>query len=219
MREAVVLVHGIWMNGLEFWRLRRGLERAGYECHIFKYHVWGKSLSDTAERLRVFAEGIDAPVVHFVAHSLGGIVLMHLFDQFPFVKEGRVVLLASPVNGSVVAQRLGRTVLTRWAVGRSLEHGLDGNVPAWRGWRDIGTISGSLPLGVGLLVGGLDVPHDGTVSVEETQLDRVTDGIILPVSHTGILFSSEVKMQVITFLRAGKFDEATVTPIPDSGMA
>ena len=219
MREAVVLVHGVWMNGLEFWRLRRNLERAGYDCHVFKYHVWGKSLTETAGHLHEFAESLDAPVVHFVGHSLGGIVLMHLFDQFPFAKEGRIVLLASPVNGSVVAQRLGRTVLTRWAVGRSLEQGLDGNVPRWNGWREIGTISGSLPLGVGLIVGGLDAPHDGTVSVEETELDRATDGIILPVSHMGILFSSEVAQQVLIFLRAGKFDEETVTPLPDSGVA
>ena len=62
MREAVVLVHGIWMNGLEFWRLRRNLERAGYECHIFKYHVWGKSLTETAGHLHEFAESLDGRI-------------------------------------------------------------------------------------------------------------------------------------------------------------
>ena len=219
MREAVILVHGVWMNGLEFWRLRRSLEHAGYECHTFKYHVWGKPLAETAERLHKVAEGLDAPVVHFVAHSLGGIVLMHLFDEFPFAKEGRVVLLASPVNGSVVARRLNSTAITRWMLGQSVESGLAGNVPAWRGWRDIGTISGSLPLGVGLIVGGPSLPHDGTVSVEETALKGATDSIVLPVSHTGILFSFDVAQQVITFLRAGKFDEDTVTPLPESGVA
>ena len=219
MREAVVLVHGIWMNGLEFWRLRRNLERAGYECHTFKYNVWGKPLAETAVRLHDFVEAIDVPVVHFVGHSLGGIVLMHLFDQFPFTKEGRVVLLASPVNGSVVARRLNYSSLTRWTLGQSMEQGLDGHAPDWKGWQDIGTIAGSLPLGVGILVGGLDIPHDGTVSAEETLLDGATDGIILPVSHMGILFSSEVVQQVMIFLRAGKFDEDTVTPLPDSGVA
>lgn len=220
MREAVVLVHGIWVNGLEFWRLRRTLERAGYECHTFKYHVWGKPLAETAQRLYEFTEGIDAPVVHFVGHSLGGVVLMHLFDQFPFVtKDGRIVLLASPVNGSVVAKRLACLPLTRWALGQSLGNGLDGNVPKWKGWQKIGTIAGTLPLGMGLIVGGPSLPHDGTVSVEETILKGATDGIILPVSHTGILISTDVATQVVTFLRAGKFDEETVTPIPDSSIA
>ena len=219
MREAVVLVHGIWMNGLEFWRLRRNLERAGYECHVFKYHVWGKPLSETAARLHEFAESIDAPVVHFVAHSLGGIVLMHLFDQFPFAKEGRIVLLGSPVNGSVVARRLNSTVLTRWSLGQSMEYGLGGNVPAWRGWRDIGTISGSLPFGVGLIIGGPSLPHDGTVSVEETCLKGATDSLILPVSHSGILFSAEAAQQAVIFLQTGRFDEETLTAIPDSSAA
>ncbi|MCK4706241.1 MAG: alpha/beta hydrolase [Gammaproteobacteria bacterium] len=219
MRETVVLVHGIWMNGIEFWRLRQKLTRAGYECHVFKYHVWGKSLPETAIRLHEFAETIDAPIVHFVGHSLGGIVLMHLFDQFPFAKEGRIVLLASPVNGSAVAKRLNHTPLTCWALGQSIEQALDGDVPAWRGWRDIGTISGSFPLGVGLLVGGLDLPHDGSVSVEETQLKGASDCVLMPVSHMGILFSSDVAQQVIVFLQTGKFDEETLTAIPDSGMA
>ena len=219
MREAVVLVHGIWMNGLEFWRLRRNLELAGYECHVFKYHVWGKPLAETAACLNEFVQGIDAPVVHFVGHSLGGIVLLHLFDQFPFAKQGRVVLLASPVNGSIVAKRLGATRLTRWTLGQSLQNGLDGKVSAWRGWQDVGTISGSLPLGVGLMVGGLKSPHDGTVTVEETQFVGAVDSLVLPVSHLGILFSLDVAQQVVIFLRTGKFDEATLTAIPDSSVA
>jgi pimeloyl-ACP methyl ester carboxylesterase len=219
MREAVVLVHGIWMNGLEFWRLRRKLERAGYECHIFKYHVWGKSLADTATRLHEFVAAIDAPVVNFVGHSLGGLVLLHLFEQFPFNSKGRIVLLASPVNGSAVARRLAGTRWTRWLMGQSMARGLTGDAPPWRGWQDIGTISGTFPIGMGLIVGGPDLPHDGTVSVEETLLRGATDSIIVPVSHLAMLFSSEVAQQVITFLRAGKFDEDTVTPIPDSGLA
>lgn len=219
MREAVVLVHGIWMNGLEFWRLRRSLERAGYECHIFKYHVWGKTPADTAIRLHDFVVSIDAPVVHFVGHSLGGIVLMHLFDQFPFAIKGRIVLLASPVNGSVVAKRLAYFPLTRWVLGQSFKNGLDGNVPEWQGWQDIGTIAGTMPLGIGLLLGGPALPHDGTVAVEETRLKGITDSIIMPVSHTGILISVDVAAQVIVFLRTGKFDEDTVTLLPDIGAA
>lgn len=216
MREVVVLVHGIWMNGLEFWRLRRKLERAGYECHVFKYHERRRSLAETATRLHEFLATIDAPVVHFVGHSLGGLVLLHLFNQYPFTTKGRIVLLASPVNGSVVAKRLARPRLTRWLLGQSMEQGLDGNAPPWKSWQDIGIISGTFPMGLGLIVGGPDLPHDGTVSVEETMLRGATDALLLPVSHFGILFSSEVAEQVIIFLRAGKFDEDTVTPLPDS---
>ena len=77
--------------------------------------------------------------------------------------------------------------------------------PPGRVGRILALLQAVCPLGVGLLVGGLNVPHDGTVSVEETQLDGATGGIIFPVSHMGILFSAEVAVQVRIFLRTGKF--------------
>ena len=218
MKEAVVLVHGIWSNGVDCWRLKQQLTRAGYECHLFTYHIWRDPPADIAKRLNSFVENIDAPIIHFVGHSYGGIVLMHLFDQFPFNKKGRVVLLASPVNGSVVSSRLIKIPVAKLLLGKSPEQGLTGNVPPWKGWQDIGVIAGTVPIGLGLLGGGPALPHDGTVSVVETQLKGATDFFALPVTHTSILWSSHVAIQVITFLRVGRFDEETVTPILDSGV-
>jgi len=210
MTEAVVLIHGIWMTGSEMWRLRRHLTACGYECHVYKYSSMRVTPEQNAERLNDFVQSIQAPVKHFVCHSLGGLVLLHLFDKYPMQKPGRIVLLGTPVNGSQVAQRLNHTRMTRWLLGRSVENGLLGDRPKWMKWRDLGIIAGTLPLGVGLMVGGLHGPNDGTVAVEETQLRGATDFISLAVSHTGLLLSKEVATQVVTFLRAGKFgDEAT----------
>ncbi|TNF35407.1 MAG: alpha/beta hydrolase [Gammaproteobacteria bacterium] len=210
MKEAVILVHGIWLNGMEMWRLRQQLTAAGYECHIFRYASLKTSPAENAERLDQFARRINAPVRHFVCHSLGGLVLLHLFDKHLVQKPGRIVFLGTPVNGSVVAHRLYQRRYTRWLLGRSVENGLLGDRPVWMKWRDLGIIAGTLPLGVGLLIGGLQMPHDGTVEVEETYLGGATDYITLPVSHFGMLYSPRVAHQVITFLRAGKFgDEAT----------
>ena len=210
MKEAVILVHGIWMNGTEMFRLRQRLTEAGYECHMFRYRSLKCSPAENAERLHKFAQSLNTPVVNFVCHSLGGLVLLHLFDKHLVTKKGRIVFLGVPVNGSQVARRLSCTPFTRWAVGKSIDHGLLGDRPVWKKWRDIGVISGDLPLGVGLLVGGPQAPHDGTVSVEETYLGGATDYLTLPVTHFGLLFSEEVAIQVVTFLRAGKFgDEAT----------
>jgi len=217
MREAVVLVHGIWSNGIDLWRLRQRLSRADYDCYMFNYHVWGKAPAKTARKLNDFVGRIEAPVVHFIGHSFGGIVILHMFDQFPFNKNGRIVLLACPVKGSAVGKRLARSPVTRWVLGQSPERGLSGDVPKWKGWQDIGIIAGTFPMGMGMVAGGPEMPHDGTVSVSETQLEGATDFIALPVSHSGMLLSSTVAMQVITFLRAGKFDEDTVMPLLDSG--
>lgn len=215
MKEAVILIHGIWLNGVEMWRLRRRLTDAGYSCHTFKYSSLRRSPRENAERLHAFAQSIQAPVKHFVAHSLGGLIVLHLFDLYPWQTPGRIVLLGSPVNGSAVAQRLYRHRVTRWTLGHSVEHGLLGDRPVWLRCRDLGVIAGTLPLGAGMLVGGLEVPHDGTVSVEETYLGGASDFIMLPVSHQGLLLSGEVAMQVITFLRAGKFDEDLMNLLPD----
>lgn len=219
MKEAVVLVHGIWSNGVDCWRLKKQLTDAGYDCYLFTYHIWSEPPADIAKRLNAFVDNIDAATVHFVGHSYGGIVLMHFFDQFPFKKQGRIVLLASPVNGSAVSSRLARLPVAKWLLGKSPEQGLTGDVPAWKGWQDIGIIAGTMPIGVGLLAGGPSVPHDGTVSVAETQLKGATDFLALPVTHTSILWSSKVTMQVITFLRVGKFGEEGVTPLFDSSAA
>ena len=219
MREAVVLVHGIWSNGVDMWRLRLYLKRAGYECHVFNYHVWRKPPADIAIRLHDMVGGIDAPIIHFVGHSFGGIVILHLFDQFPFQKQGRVVLMGCPVNGSMVGKRLSRTPLTRWTLGQSGKRGLLGEVPEWKGWQDIGVIAGTFPMGMGLVAGGPESPHDGTVSVSETWLKGATDSIVLPVSHSGMLLSGEVATEVVTFLRTGKFSVDTVTPLLDTSVA
>lgn len=219
MKEAVVLVHGIWSSGVDCWRLKKQLTHAGYDCYIYTYHIWSEPPADIAKKLNTFVEKIEAPVIHFVGHSYGGIVLMHLFDQFPFNKEGRVVLLASPVNGSAVSSRLLKIPGAKWLLGKSPEQGLTGNVPAWKGWQDIGIIAGTMPIGTGLLFGGPASPHDGTVSVAETQLKGATDFITLPVTHTGILWSPKVATQIITFLRSGKFGDEVITPILDSTVA
>jgi hypothetical protein len=82
-------------------------------------------------------------------------------------------------------------------------------------WRDLGIIAGDFPLGVGLMVGGLTPPHDGTVSVEETYLGGATDYITLTATHLGLLYSAQVASQVVTFLRAGKFGDVATNLLLD----
>jgi pimeloyl-ACP methyl ester carboxylesterase len=217
MREAVVLVHGLWsVAGVDLLRLRNRLTNAGYESHLFNYHIWGKPPAKIALKLNDFIDKIDAPVVHIVAHSFGGIVTLHLFDQFPFACQGRVVLMGSPVNGSAVARRISANPMTRWMLGQSHVNGLSGDVPDWKGWQDVGVIAGNFPIGLGLVAGGPDLPHDGTVSVEEAQLKGATDSIIVRESHLSMLMSADVARQVVIFLQTGKFDQDTTTPLLDA---
>jgi pimeloyl-ACP methyl ester carboxylesterase len=205
MREAVVLVHGIWMRGGSLFVIARRLQSGGFTCHPFTYASVRRTAAQNAERLHAFSGRLDADIVHFVGHSLGGIVVLHLFDRYPQQRPGRVVFLGSPVNGSAVARRSAANPVSRLLLGNSLGRALLGGTPAWHGTRDLGVIAGSRPFGVGRVLGVLRGANDGTVSIDETRIAGAIDHIVLPVTHSGMAISRPVADQVRAFLRDGEF--------------
>lgn len=211
-RELVVLVHGIWMTGLEMSLLAHRLRRAGFVTERFFYHSLFSAPAENAVRLLRFLQQQQAETIHLVAHSLGGIVLLHLFDKYVDLPPGRVVLMGSPVLGSGVARRLNSSILTRGLIGRSGEQGLLGGAPDWNGERELGVIAGSSGVGVGHLVGGLSGPGDGAVSLSETQLQGAIDYCQIPTSHAGMLVSSAVASELIWFLQRGLFSGRYAVP-------
>jgi hypothetical protein len=72
----------------------------------------------------------------------------------------------------------------------------------------VGAIAGRLPIGFGFAFGALTSPHDGTVSVAETELPGLTDHCVVPATHTGLLFSQDAAEQTIAFLRTARFARA-----------
>jgi len=209
MPETVILVHGIWMTGLELQLLAARLRRCGYRTRVFRYPSLRQSLTQNAARLveRVGQQG--GATVHLVGHSLGGLVILQALQDQPDLVRGRVVLLGSPVNGSVIAQRLHARRFSRWLIGRSGDGALLGGGPHWRGSRQIGTIAGTRPLGIGQLLGGFGETSDGTVALSETQLDGVREATSFCSTHFGMLLSRPVARAVCGFLRKGRF------PAPD----
>jgi pimeloyl-ACP methyl ester carboxylesterase len=203
--EAVVLIHGLWMPALVMALLARRLRRAGWATFRFAYSSRHATLRENATALAAFLRGIDAPRVHFVAHSLGGLLLMQLLQDVPGLPPGRVVLLGTPCRGSHVARRLNRHAWGRWLCGLSLDRALLGDGPRWTGARELGIIAGTVPIGAGLIMPGLARPNDGTVAVAETVVTERADAITLPVTHSGLLFSAAVARQVVHFLNTGKF--------------
>lgn len=206
MRESVVLIHGLWMAGWELWYLRRRLRACGYACRLFHYPSVLRSPRANALRLARLLAAMDADVVHLVAHSLGGLVVLHLFEVDPHPPPGRVLMLGTPLRGSAVARQLEGIPVLRWLLGRSMEGGLRGDVPVWRGGRRLGMIAGTRGLGMGnLLFGSLDRPNDGTVALTETRSAAVHDHLEVPYSHLGMLWSPRVAEAVCHYLREGEF--------------
>jgi pimeloyl-ACP methyl ester carboxylesterase len=201
----VVLLHGIWMKNLAMALLARRLRGCGFRVVPFSYPSLARTVSDNAVQLGTLLASLNTPVIHLVGHSLGGLVILRLLLDKPDLPPGRVVVLGTPYMGSHAARGLAGHAATRWLLGKSYEGGLRGNGPRWPGGRELGVIAGSRPLGVGWLVPGLAKPNDGTVAVAETQIPGATGQIVLPVSHTGMLFSTEVAGAVCRFLHAGQF--------------
>ncbi len=205
--EQVVMVHGIWMTGLDMSLLGRRIRSAGFSCRRFRYRSVRRSPVENAEQLARFLEDQAAETVHLVAHSLGGIVVLHLLNRFPQTRPGRVVMLCTPARGSGLARRLAGIPALRRTLGKSVDRGVLGGAPPWRGGRDLGVIAGTRFFGLGSLIGGVGKPGDGTVAVAETRLPGATDTCILHTSHTGVLFSRKAGQAVCRFLRTGRFKD------------
>jgi pimeloyl-ACP methyl ester carboxylesterase len=203
--ESIVLVHGLWMKGLEMRLLRRRLQACGYRVYQFRYRTVGRDLADNAERLNDYlTQQVAGETVHLVAHSLGGLVVRALLHDFVQQRPGRVVTLGTPHQGSYVAERASRSGLLRRLMGMSLP-ALLGEVPPWRAARELGSIAGSLAMGLGWIFRGLPRPNDGTVALAETRLEGQSDHLLLPASHIGLLFSRVAAVQVDYFLQHGAF--------------
>jgi pimeloyl-ACP methyl ester carboxylesterase len=181
---TVVLVHGLWMNGLEMSLLRHRLNKDGFATYRFSYPTVRCDIAANAARLQDFLRDIDADTVHLVGHSLGGLVILRLFEDFPEQRPGRIVLLGTPYRGSATARNLARFAWGRRLLGRSVEQALFGDGPRWQGGRELGVIAGTKSMGLGLLVGKLPPPNDGTVILAETQGIPGAVSFAHPSSHS-----------------------------------
>jgi len=204
--ETVVLVHGLWVHGIAMALMRRRIARCGYRALAYSYPTVRLTLAENAQRLARFCRGISAARLHFVGHSLGGLIVLRMIGQTPGLPPGRIVLAGTPFAGSHAARRLGRLPGGRAALGRSMLEWLESAQPDMAGGREVGVIAGSLPIGLGCIVApDLPGPSDGAVSVAETRMPGMRDHIVIHASHSGMLVSGVVARQVCAFLRDGAF--------------
>jgi pimeloyl-ACP methyl ester carboxylesterase len=209
-RVIVVFVHGLWMTGVDMALLRRRVRQCGFAVKQFSYPNIRADVKANAGRLQQFLSRIDADTIHLVGHSLGGLVIRQFLHdcsgQDLCHKVGRIVTLGTPHQGSLVARAMATYTLFKYFLGQSFHNGLDGHVPPWQGSHELGVIAGSLNIGVGRLVSSFSGVSDGTVLLDETRLEGMTDHVTVPVSHTVLLFSSQATRQVCAFLHHGHFE-------------
>lgn len=207
--DSVILVHGLWMNGMEMSVLRRRLQlEHGFEAQTFAYPSLHGDAGEIGHELAQAAR--DAARrggrVHLVGHSLGGaFVYKALMECGPDV-EGNAVLLGSPLNGSRAAQAVARHAMLKPLLGPHVLRELAD--PCGRCWNRngaLGAIAGSMRMGTGQFFATFDEDHDGSVAVSETIIPGLQDHLVLPHSHMGMIFAADVAAQVAHFLRHGRF--------------
>ena len=190
---------------MEMSLLKHRLNRFGYRPWSFRYSSTRLVLTEIATRLNTFVEKIPDQTVHFVGHSLGGLVVLKLFEVFPRQRPGRIIAMSPPYQGSETARRLIRFPGGRNLIGRSITQLLNGDVPAWSGERDLGVIAGTLNFGFGRLIGAVGRSGDGTIRLEEMRIPEARDFITLRVTHMGLVVSKRVATEVYHFLEDGRF--------------
>ena len=222
--DGVVLLHGIGVGSWSLKRLERALQRRGFATLNLGYASRKKPLEALAEDIHppiaAFAEQCGGSI-HFVAHSMGGLLARVYIANHRPARLARVVMLGTPNGGSEVADLLKDLSIYRGIFGPAglqLSTAQDGVLAALPPPDyAVGIIAGCRTIApiASLLV--LPRPNDGRVSVASSKLANMADHVVVKASHTGLPSHPAAIDQTIAFLGAGRFrspahGEHSVTP-------
>jgi triacylglycerol lipase len=214
-RGIVVLLHGLGRTHRSMRPIEDALAARGYRVVNMGYPSRSRAWSELVDTLDA-ALGrccLDhSGPVHFVTHSMGGILVRAYMEEHALPTLGRVVMLSPPNQGTEVVDRLPEELLRLVLGPAAVRLGTDsGSVPLRLGpvEFELGVITGDLSLNP-LFSVWLDGADDGTVPVESAWVEGTDDFLVVPYSHTFIMRRDEVITQILAFLETGRFlDDAT----------
>lgn len=212
-KTLVVLLHGIARTYRSMRRLENALKAEGYSTLNIDYSSRKQdllaSVSDIYQQLHAIYHQPDLKL-HFITHSMGGLIVRQLLATYPILHIGRIVMLAPPNQGSEVADFLKNNFLYQWFYG-----------PAGQALTTMAAKTDPLPIidapaELAIIAGNrcldpicyfiLPSENDGKVTIESTKLSGMKDHIILPVTHSFLMYNKQVIHQAIYFLKYGRFD-------------
>jgi len=211
--DCVVLLHGLMRSSSSMNTMQRELDAAGFLTANIDY----PSRDHTVEELAgpAIEDGLAAcrgyestERIHFVGHSLGGILVRQYLSENGIPELGRVVMLGPPNQGSAAVDEMEDVPGFDWLngpAGRQLGKG-EGSVPLALGPADfeLGVIAGNRTIDP-ITSTVLENPDDGRVSVEDTKLDGMADFVVVEHSHAFMMRMQKPIELTIEFLQTGSF--------------
>ena len=187
------------------------LKNAGFRVVSFGYPSTSEPMEALVDRLQVEVAqccGNEAETVHFVTHSMGGVLVRSYLSQQPQAHHGRVVMLSPPSQGSELVDAFADSPLLRSVLGPAgSKLGTDSaSIPSQLApvRFTLGIITGDRslnPLGSWLIPG----PDDGKVGVDRAKVEGAADFLVVSATHTFIMNRRDVAGEVVHFLRHGRF--------------
>jgi pimeloyl-ACP methyl ester carboxylesterase len=215
--RSVVLLHGLGRTSRSMRPLASALEARSFRVFNLAYPSRtagvGALAADVARQIRDID---DAEPLHFITHSLGGILLRVAVanDDLPLDRIDRVVMLGPPNGGSHVPD-----AFSRWRISGALYRFVTGPAGLELGIGDDSIISRlpPLPFDAGIIAGSRSVnpvlslflpgPNDGKVSVEHAAVEGMRAFLVMPHSHPFLMSAPAVMSQAIRFLETGTFEQ------------
>lgn len=211
--ECVVLLHGLIRTSASMERMQEALAEADYETINVEYPSRDHTIEELApvavETGLVGCRAVDGvEKIHFVTHSLGGILVRQYLADNEIPELGRVVMMAPPNQGSIAADRMGHVPGYDWIngpTGRQLGKG-DESVPLKLGPAtfELGVIAGNRSIDP-ITSAVLPNPDDGRVAVEDTKLEGMKDFVVVDHSHAFMMRMKKTIDLTLNFLRTGSF--------------
>ncbi len=208
--DTVVLLHGLARSSRSMDKMEQELAKEGYRVINLGYPSTRATIETLTEEIFKELEPQIAPAskVHFVTHSMGGIILRQHLENHGIANLGRVVMLAPPSRGSEVPDKLGGVFLYRWIngpAGNQLGTGTNSlplrlAAPAF----ELGIVAGDRTINpiLSMLIPG---PDDGKVSLARVRPQQYTDFVRLHATHACMMRNRSVIAQTKHFLETGRF--------------
>ena len=208
--EAVIVIHGFARRANSMGKLAEHIHREGYEVRNVGYSSIQQSLdeiqADVFEKFNQYILSNPDKKIHFVGHSLGGLLIRAYLDQKSLKNLGSVVLMGAPNKGSALVDEYEERWFFSWLGSGLSELGADSEFlkKLKAPYYTVGVIAGSRPFSK-FFDSSLEGVHDGLVTVESAKLEGMSDFIVINVHHSRMKRDPRVFEQVIHFLKHARF--------------